>query len=168
LVHGSSDDTILIHPSAASQQAGVFLLLVGNLPVLLPVALFVLYSSSMHWQDVAIIGGAGLAWLVLATVWQAGNQPWTIHADPKTVWTTRPIWGRQTVPRGALDAIVAGAARYTYVKANSSVEPTYSFVGRGGEILAIVKARDYSSATFQELARYLNVPLKADLDRPSA
>ena len=99
------------------------MLVLANLPAALPVVLLPAYPTGRTWRDVAILGCVSLAWLVVVTYWQAGNQPWFIHADANNVWTTRRIAGRQTVQRAGLAAIVAGSARYLYSKGVGAVEP---------------------------------------------
>jgi hypothetical protein len=121
-----------------------------------------IYPVGRTWRDIAILGGIAVAWLAVVTFWQAGNQPWFIHGDANTVWTTRRIAGRQTIQRASLAAIQATSATYLYSKGVSAVEPTYSFVNHEGKVMATVKAKDYSQAEIEELARYLKVPLKAD------
>jgi hypothetical protein len=164
VVQHGSDGSIVVRPTEASQLAGIALLVLANLPAAFPVALFLLYPKGWTWKAVALVGGAGLAWVVLVTVWQALNQPWTIHADASRLWMVRRIWGQQTLQRGDLDAIVAASATYWYGK-GSRAEPTYYFVDRRGQLAVGVKAGNYARADFEELARYLNVPLKGNFDR---
>lgn len=162
MVDRGSDGSLVIRPSAASQRMGTFLLVLTNLFAAFPVALLLLNLATATWREVVILGGAAVAWVVLVTFWQADNQPWTIHADANRVWMTRRISGRATVQRDALDTIVAGSASYWYGKGGSRVEPTYLFVDRRGQVLASIKARDYAREDIQDLARYLNVPLRGE------
>jgi hypothetical protein len=162
MIEHGSDGNLAIKPSASSQRMGTFLLVLTNLFAAFPVALLLLNLATATWREVVILGGAAVAWVVLVTFWQAGNQPWTIHADANQVWMLRRISGRQTVQRAALDAIIIGSASYWYGKGGSQIEPTYSFVDRRGQVAASVKARDHTREDIQELARYLDVPLKGD------
>ena len=164
MVEQGTDGSIVIKPSAAAQLAGPTFLVLGNLPAVFPIALLLLYPSGRTWREVAILAGAAVAWVALMTLWQAGNQSWTIHADANQVWMTRRIFGRQTVRRGALDAIFAASGMYWYGKGGSKAEPTYYFVDRSGRVAAGVKAGNYARADLDALARYLNVPLKGDFD----
>jgi hypothetical protein len=164
VVEHGGDGSIAIRPTPASQLMGTFLLVLINLFAAFPIGLLLLNLATVTWGAVAILGGSAVAWVLVATFWQAGNQPWTIHADANQVWMTRRIFGRQTVRRGALDAIFAASGMYWYGKGGSKAEPTYYFVDRSGRVAAGVKAGNYARADLDALARYLNVPLKGDFD----